>query len=363
MHDPIMSGITLSIRAIWFSVAILLLACGSGCTSALSTAALREALWVNDDHAAESNAEASDPGAGASAASDDVAPEDVADTAEPVDAERRAAAVEEAVNRLARLGPLDAATKATLTETLHRTALEDWPVVVEAFAATLEATGLPTPRPAGAAASDDKDDDAESHVVAKADLDAEQPQQPSAPVTADLSPTSAPPVESPASGRVDASADAPPTPPSPPAVIPTAEEPEPTLAVRNACFASRVHAWGVVDRFATDAFRPGQEVIVYFELDNLSASESPAGHTTCIDTSLTLVDGRGNVVNDWSFEPIAETCRSRRRDYFARYVVRLPAVVPPGGCRLELAVVDTLAGTTARETLPLAIVEAAPVRD
>lgn len=357
-----MSGITLSIRAIWFSVAILL-ACGSGCTSALSTAALREALWVNGDHAAESDAEASDPGAGESSAGDELALDGVTDAAEPIDAERRAAAVDEATNRLARLGPLDAATKATLTETLHRTAQEDWPVVVEAFAATLEATGLPTPRPAPGTTSDDDGGDAESHVVAKADLDAEQPRQHSAPVAADLSANSKPPVESPASGGGDASADAPPTPPSPPAVIPTAEEPEPTLAVRNACFASRVHAWGVVDRFARDAFRPGQEVIVYFELDSLSASESPAGHTTCIDTSLTLVDGRGNVVNEWSFEPIAETCRSRRRDYFARYVVRLPTAVPPGGCKLQLTVVDTLAGTTARETLPLAIVEAAAALD
>jgi hypothetical protein len=341
-----MSGITLSIRATWFSVGMLL-AFGSGCTSALSTAALREALWVNGDHAAESDAEASDPAAGASATREEAVLDDVADAVEPVDAERRAAAVDEAVNRLARLGPLDAATKATLIETLHRTAQEDWPVVVEAFATTLEATGLPAPRPAAAATSESHDGGAESHVVAKADLDAEPTQRPPVPVPvpAESSTTVTEPTS-----PVDL--------PSPSAVIPSAEA-EPSLAVRNACFASRVHAWGVVDRFAADAFRPGQELIVYFELDNLSASESPTGHTTCIDTSLTLVDGRGHVVHDWSFEPIAETCRSRRRDYFARYVVRLPTAVPPGGCKLELAVVDTLTGTTARETLPLAIVEAA----
>jgi len=131
--------------------------------------------------------------------------------------------------------------------------------------------------------------------------------------------------------------------------------PPPAFTVRNACFAQRVQGWGVVDRFSVNRFRPGQEVIVYFELDQLSAGESPAGHTTCIDTTLTLLDGSGRVLHDWAFEPIAETCRARRHDYFARYVIRIPDGVPPGECRLAVAVVDTLAGVTAHESLAIEI--------
>jgi hypothetical protein len=108
-----------------------------------------------------------------------------------------------------------------------------------------------------------------------------------------------------------------------------------------------------VDRFAADRFRPGQDVIVYFELAGLSASESPAGHTTCIDSTLRLVAADGTVLHAWSFEPIAESCRARRHDYFARYVVRLPETAAAGACRLELGVTDTLSGQVASATLPL----------
>jgi hypothetical protein len=148
----------------------------------------------------------------------------------------------------------------------------------------------------------------------------------------------------------------------PGAVEPGAVEPAPVadpspaaLAIRNACFASRVRGWGAVDRFAESRFQPGQELIVYFELDNLSADESAAGHTTRIDTSLRLVGVDGTLAHAWSFEPITETCPSRRRDYFARYLVRLPEGLAPGDCRVELAVTDTLARVTATASLPCAV--------
>jgi hypothetical protein len=131
--------------------------------------------------------------------------------------------------------------------------------------------------------------------------------------------------------------------------------PPPALTLNNACFASRVQAWGVFDRFSHDRFQPGQDVIVYFELDGLSARQSTAGHTTCIDAALRLVDAEGRTLHDWSFEPIAETCGSRRHDYFARYVVRMPSAAEPGPCRVELTVTDMLTGTTATTTLPLEI--------
>ena len=146
---------------------------------------------------------------------------------------------------------------------------------------------------------------------------------------------------------------------TPPAPEPDAHLPSaaavPSLAVRNACFATRVQAWGVVERFPEARFRPGQELIVYFELDNLSSGQSAAGHTTCIDAALALVAADGTTVRDWSFEPIAETCASQRRDYFARYVIRLPEAAAAGAFRLDIEVVDTLAGTTSRTSLPLEI--------
>ncbi|MFM7245337.1 MAG: hypothetical protein ACKO40_14360, partial [Planctomycetaceae bacterium] len=322
-----------SIRASWMAVmAAVVVAMASGCTSALSTAYLRDTFWDLSEHAAEE-----EPSSGSSASPGDPTA-DATDTA-AADAERRQAAIDEAVQRLARLGELDAAARDTLIETLQRTQQEDWPVVVEAFASSLAAAAPPAAAPSATSAAADGDGSeapapvavvAASHTVAKADLDdGAAPPAPEAVGSQAEAPVSQPAV----SAAV-----------IPPAAPEPAEEPllpspvAATLEVRNPCFATRVQAWGVVDRFPAARFRPGQELIVYFELDNLSSGRSAAGHTTCVDTALTLVAGDGTTIRDWSFEPIAETCAAQRRDYFVRYVIRLPDAVPAGGCRLDIAV-------------------------
>lgn len=313
---------------------VLGVSCGQGCTSVLSTASLRDLVWDGGEpHAAEAATAASDTCSSDGNPVPDRPPEEGMDPdgSAALDAERREAATEEAVSRLAKLGGIGTAARATLVETLDRTSPEDWPAVIEAFAESLPA---------------------DAHVTAKAELDA-------APVSA----SAANPDPAPAA-QVTPTADEPPTvavSPEPTPDTPTEREsppvaPAPTdtsLTIENACFATRVQGWGVVDRFATDRFRPGQEVIVYFELTGLSASESPAGHTTCIDSTLRLVAADGTIVHEWSFEPIAETCRARRHDYFARYVVRLPETAAAGACRIELGVTDTLSGKAASATLSL----------
>lgn len=312
---------------------VLLSACGPGCTSILSTASLRDLVWDGGEHAAEAAETVTDISPDEEVTGDDPP---ATDDSQAVDTERREAAIDEAVARLAKLGAIGEAARTTLVNTLEHTAPEDWPAVIDAFAES-----LPPP---------------DAHVVAKADLDAAaesaelaiEPEQPAA----------SPPVPEP-----QASNEAPTVTVATPVVIepsdapsPEASPAEPELTIQNACFATRVQAWGIVDRFAADRFRPGQELIVYFELAGLSAGESPAGHTTCIDSTLRLVAADGTVLQTWSFEPIAETCRARRHDYFARYVVRLPDTVAAGACRVDLGVTDTLSGRIAEATLPLEIV-------
>jgi hypothetical protein len=350
----------------WLLLPCLVALLQTGCTSAITTAYLRDAWLDGGDHAQES---------AAIAAADDDTRDDVAADAgsesgrkdlPEVDASRRAAAIEEAVARLSKLGTLDETARATLIDTLRRTQQEDWPVVIEAFAETLAAAAPPavtaahvvakaaTDKPAAAAQGADAFEAAVVATTASAD----PPTAGADDVTATSNETAAAPAPEPpqraaenASGPLAGDAGSGPSPdPGAPPVASLVESP--TLAVQNASFASRVRAWGDLDRFSASRFRPGQEVIVYFELENLSAGESPTGHTTCIDTVIKLVGPAGEPVHEWSFEPIAETLKSRRRDYFARYVVRMPETCPPGGCRLEVTVSDTLAGTTAKADLP-----------
>jgi len=328
----------------WPVLVVLLLTSSSGCTSVLSTASLRDLVWAADEpHAAESAADVSDEVASADMPAGDPEADDEPESAESasLDAERREAAIEEAVSRLAKLGAIGEAARATLMETLERTAPEDWPAVIDAFAESLP--------PA-------------THVAAKADLDAslEPAVDPEPSATAAAPEPDAPSEEAPI---VTVSVAPSPEPPADESPEPAAPAPADTpLAVENACFATRVQAWGVVDRFAADRFRPGQEVIVYFELAGLSASESAAGHTTCIDSTLRLVAADGSLLHTWSFEPIAETCQARRHDYFARYVVRLPETTVAGPCRLELGVTDTLSGKVAAATLPLDVMPSPAAR-
>ena len=321
-------------RNTWVLLAVL--ACtsaSSGCTSVISSAYLRETWLDAVEHASESRADAK--------ANDKAAAHDESDVD---DAEETAAlpagrdvnalpdtaawspatldeAVDEARRRLAKSGGLNDAARGTLIATLKSTPRQDWPVVVEEFTAVLAASQIANaPEASVAAVATD-----ESPSVAAA--------EPVAPM---------PPAESPRTAATE-----PDQPPAQPAPI------QPVFAVQNACFASRVRAWGVVDRFETAQFQPGQEVIVYFELDQLTSRESAEGHTTRIDTVLRLVDASGRRVHEWTFEPLEETCGSHRRDYFARYLVAVPPATPAGSCRLEVVVTDTIAGRTAQTSMPL----------
>lgn len=354
-----MNDMAWSIRAVLPLLLAGVLASAGGCTSALSTAYLRDAIWDSAGHASEDepDAVADEP---IEAQGTEIA--DEPPVAAEFDAERRAAAIDEAVARLARIGRLDDAAKATLVETLQQTAQEDWPVVVAAFAESLEASAAATSEAAAAVVAVVADAQPQPHVAAKPEPDQTVVPAPEPPP---LSVASEPPATAvaAAAGEDAPAADASTPVPDSAATQPTAgstpaPEPavEPAFGVRHACFASRVRAWGDVDRFRESRFAPGQEVIVYLELDHLSAGASPAGHTTCIDATLTLLDADGRAIREWTFEPIAETCPTPRHDYFARYVIRMPESAPPGGCRLAVAVVDTLAGRTASTTLPLEVV-------
>jgi len=424
----------------------------AGCMSALTATTLREALRETAaslssphdlDHA--SMARVDQPEADASAEAEEMAPEDDVELEQVID---------NAVARLSAAGGIDAPTQELLIKTLEKTRPEDWAVVVNEFAATLEATrgtshaadgaavgkparpstgglielDIPTREPASAhAASSAAPEALPAEPVDAVDLSgipllqvapvviaavpaaavpvaaapvaptpvapapvevppapqlAVPPATPQAPQPLEvadvpISPIAAAAVPAPVVVAAliepqgtpmpvadvlveqvnDVAAPMPPTPESfePPAV-PTAPAVPAGPAVNNACFATRVRGWGNVERFPSTTFQPGQEVIVYFELDRLQIRSAADGHTTGIDSNFRLVDGAGQRVGQWSFEPIVETCPAPRRDYFARYFLRIPEDAKPGRHRLEWSVTDTVAGASRQAHLDLDVV-------
>ena len=128
------------------------------------------------------------------------------------------------------------------------------------------------------------------------------------------------------------------------------------LRVENPCFAWQVRAWGDVERCDVSRFCAGQQVIVYFEVDNLTSDARPDGHATKLDTELRLVNVSGECLHEWSFPPLAESCPAPRRDYFARYILQVPEGIAPGPLRLEMTVNDLLGEKSADVALPLEVV-------
>ena len=415
----------------------------AGCMSALTATTLREALRETAaslssphdlDHA--STARVDRPVA-------DVEAED-AENSLGDDAELEQV-IDNAVARLSAAGGIDTPTQELLIKTLEQTRPEDWAVVVNEFAKTLEASRgsiaaddaadggmLARPRTGGvleldipARARPSADAPPPVAELAAAPVEPVEPVEPVAavdlsgipllrvapivvaPVPADGAPISEPsppplaaplppqpinvvdlpvrpispdPAPAPAPVVVAALIEPAATPAATPAELvapevetaapmpptPEAFELRPATAtaqvvpagpvVSNACFATRVRGWGSVDRFPTAAFRPGQEVIVYFELDRLQIRSAADGHTTGIDASFRLIDAGGARVGQWAFEPIVETCPAPRRDYFARYFLRIPEDAKPGRHRLEWSVTDTVAEASRQAHLDLDVV-------
>ena len=352
--------------------AVVCLTASSGCTSVIGSAYLREAWLDAVEHAAETQADAKSAGknegksGGKAARADERTADDsetaagssaVSDTSDMKEASATAwspatldEAVSEADHRLANAGGLSEAARSTLIAMLKSTPRQDWPVVIEEFTAALAAVHIDSNEGVAAAAKVAEPvapmppAEAAAHALATvpAHIPAEAPRTAAGGADQDAAEQNA---AGPNAAEHDAAGqDASVTGPA-----------QPQFAVQNACFASRVRAWGVVDRFETAEFQPGQELIVYFELDQLTSRESAKGHTTRIDTAIRLIGADGRRVHEWTFEPLEETCGSHRRDYFARYLVAVPASTPAGPCRLEVAVSDTIAGRTAHVSLPLTV--------
>lgn len=108
------------------TLALLVAVANAGCTSSLTAIALRDAMREIAEYGRQSDA--------AEEAEDDQLVEDT----EAEGLMSLEEALDSAVTRLAALGRLDAEARLMLLETLESTRQEDWPVVIDSFASSLE---------------------------------------------------------------------------------------------------------------------------------------------------------------------------------------------------------------------------------
>jgi len=112
------------------------------------------------------------------------------------------------------------------------------------------------------------------------------------------------------------------------------------LVVRNLSFAKEVRSFGDVVPFDKSEFTPGQEVLLYVELENFKSEETPKGFHTQFRGSYEVFDARGQRVTSQELGKTEETCRNRRRDFFLIYDLRLPKRIYSGKHTLKLTVED-----------------------
>jgi hypothetical protein len=370
---------------------------GAGCSSAIT---LREALRGSMEQAAamtqlttlgdwaDGTPHAADPqpaAASTSVTADPATADYAVADAQAVGAMSLAEAIELAVGRLHEVGGLDAASKAALVATLEGTPPADWPVVVDEFAGVLSASREAMAENSQSATTPTSSALNESAAVPVVSVEASVVAEvvtPSAGIERvaaeenDIGPEATADQGRPSDQTAGEPRSSEPVIRQPlllPVTIPDLaknEEPQPidpataeppagvAFAARQLLLARKVSGWGQVEPIDAEHLTAGQRVIVYFELLGLEARESPAGFTTHVDTAIRLVSDRGETLQQWRFDPLEETCPSRRQDYFARYLLTLPEDLAAGDYQLALTITDRVSGGITQGGIRLGIVPA-----
>jgi hypothetical protein len=116
------------------------------------------------------------------------------------------------------------------------------------------------------------------------------------------------------------------------------------LVVKNLHFCSEIKGFANYATFAQEVFKPGQELLLYAELDHFATVESERGFHTQFSARYQVLDAQGKRVEERELIAAEEHCRNRRRDYFVSYRIRVPQLINPGEYTLKLIVEDQLSG-------------------
>jgi hypothetical protein len=112
------------------------------------------------------------------------------------------------------------------------------------------------------------------------------------------------------------------------------------LVVRNLAFVTDIQSFGTYKPFEKYEFVPGQRVLLYAEVENSKAIETPQGFHTATRSSYQIFDASGKRVDEHESKPSEEYCRRPRRDFFIVYDLCMPEQIYPGKHVLQLTVAD-----------------------
>jgi hypothetical protein len=133
-----------------------------------------------------------------------------------------------------------------------------------------------------------------------------------------------------------------------------------SLLVRNLTFCTEVRSYGVLNRFETSEFKPGQSLLLYAEIENFKSEQTAQGFHTCLDASYQILDSRGQRVARDDLRLTEEDCQNHRRDFFVSYLIVLPKTIYEGAYTLELTMEDKLARKIGQSRIEFTVKEKRP---
>jgi hypothetical protein len=113
-----------------------------------------------------------------------------------------------------------------------------------------------------------------------------------------------------------------------------------TLDVRNLALCQRVESFGQFTEFAAQSFRPGQEVLLYVEIDNFTVQPVGDKFETEMRATYDILDESGQRIRNVELPLDKQLGNNRRRDYYVSYSIHLPTDIAKGSYTLQLTVED-----------------------
>ena len=132
------------------------------------------------------------------------------------------------------------------------------------------------------------------------------------------------------------------------------------IEIRTVRLVKTVHSFGVYDEFADNHFVAGREnpLIIYVELDHFRVLDTAKDRFQVhLAQELELYTASGGTMV-WQHPPedVLDECRNRRKDFFVRQLVRLPANLSVGKYLLKVRVSDRNGSSVDERSVPLVLV-------
>ncbi|MEL7498618.1 MAG: hypothetical protein AAFN77_13510 [Planctomycetota bacterium] len=123
------------------------------------------------------------------------------------------------------------------------------------------------------------------------------------------------------------------------------------LKVTNGVFCTKILGFGKFNPFMTARFASSQKMLIYCEVENQTTREVTNGignseYRTQLQGSYVIYDAEGDIVQQEKFQPVLDTARNRRRDFYLYFPVQLRGL-ESGEYRLELMIEDIYGSKTA----------------